>query len=34
MASCACRRMMQTAFARPAVKRVMAIHPIESLTEI
>jgi glutathione S-transferase len=27
-------RMMQTAFARPAVQRVIAIHQIEDLTEI
>jgi len=30
----ACQRMMQAAFARPAVQRIMAIHQIESLAEI
>jgi glutathione S-transferase len=30
----ACRRMMQTAFTRPAVQRVMKIHQIENLTDI
>jgi len=30
----ACRRMMQTALARPAVQRVIAIHQIENLAEI
>ena len=28
------KRMMQTAFARPAVQRVIAIHQIENLIEI
>jgi len=30
----ACRRMMKSAFARPAVQRVIAIHQIENLTHI
>jgi glutathione S-transferase len=30
----ACRRMMQTAIARPAVRRVIETHEIESLTAI